>query len=58
MTPTPETKLEKQPIPEVKVPEVTPTPETKAEVTEVTETKELNLDKPDTGSSKQSQIQE
>ena len=53
MTPTPETKVEKQPIPEVKVPEVTPTPQA-----EVTETKELNLDKPDTGSSKQSQIQE
>ena len=53
VTPTPETKVEKQPIPEVKVPEVTPTPQA-----EVTETKELNLDKPDTGSSKQSQIQE
>ena len=53
VTPTPETKVEKQPISEVKLPEVTPTPETK-----VTETKELNLDKPDTGSSKQSQIQE
>jgi hypothetical protein len=50
--PTPETKVEKQPIPEVNVPEVTPTPQA-----EVTETKELNLDKPDTGSSKQSQIQ-
>ena len=74
VTPTPETKVEKQPIPEVKVPEVTPTPETQVEkqpipevkvpeVTptpqaEVTETKELSLDKPDTGSSKQSQIQE
>ena len=74
VTPTPETKVEKQPIPEVKVPEVTPTPETQVEKqpipeikvpeviptpqAEVTETKELNLDKPDTGSSKQSQIQE
>ncbi|WP_228039355.1 hypothetical protein [Dolichospermum sp. LEGE 00240] len=64
VTPTPETKVEKQPIPEVTpipetkvekqpIPEVTPIPETK-----VTEIKELNLDKPDTGSSKQSQIQE
>jgi hypothetical protein len=69
VTPTPETKVEKQPIPEVKLPEVTPTPETKVEKqpipevtpipeTKVTEIKELNLDKPDTGSSKQSQIQE
>jgi len=67
--PIPETKVEKQPIPEVKLPEVTPTPETKVEKqpipevtpipeTKVTEIKELNLDKPDTGSSKQSQIQE
>ena len=53
VTPTPETKVEKQPIPEVKLPEVTPTPQV-----EVTETKELNLDKPDIGSPKQSQIQE
>jgi len=53
VTPTPETKVEKQPIPEAKLPEVTPVPPV-----EVTETKELNLDKPDTDSSKQSQIQE
>ena len=54
-TPTeiPAVKVEKQPIPEVEIPEIIPTPET-----EVIETKESNLDKIDTGSANQSQIQE
>ncbi|HCQ20641.1 MAG TPA: hypothetical protein DIU28_04000 [Anabaena sp. UBA12330] len=51
--PTPAVKAEKQPIPEVEIPEIIPTPET-----EVIETKESNLDKIDTGSANQSQIQE
>ncbi|MFN5874406.1 MAG: hypothetical protein ACK44G_18085, partial [Aphanizomenon sp.] len=53
ITPTPAVKAEKQPIPEVEIPEIIPTPET-----EVIETKESNLDKIDTGSANQSQIQE
>ena len=38
-TPTPATKAEKQPIPEVKVPEVTPTPATKVEKQPIPEVK-------------------
>ncbi|QSV62284.1 MAG: hypothetical protein HEQ26_05435 [Dolichospermum sp. DL01] len=38
-TPTPATKVEKQPIPEVKVPEVTPTPATKVEKQPIPEVK-------------------
>jgi hypothetical protein len=38
-TPKPETKVEKQPIPEVKLPEVTPIPETKVEKQPIPEAK-------------------
>ncbi|MTJ12111.1 hypothetical protein FJR11_05770 [Anabaena sp. UHCC 0187] len=46
--PTPETKVKKQPIPEVKIPEVIPTPVTKVEkqpIPEVTPTPETKVEK-------------